>query len=104
LRSSADASRADHDLSPKSGGVDAYTVAGTAADHFGNADRQLSAEQYPGYGPYVVLDTAGFTDGIPQVAGPVDSALSDLLNAVPDDLVGIVDPATAPCRESDIRC
>jgi hypothetical protein len=104
MRSNAAAARANSDLSSETAGVDVYTVPGTAAGHFGNADRQLSAELYPGESPYIILDTAGFTDGIPRVAGPADPALSDLLNAVPNDLLATLSPPGSPCHERDIRC
>lgn len=104
MRNNAAAARANSELSSETAGVDVYTVPGTAAGHFGNADRQLSAELYPGESPYIILDTAGFTDGIPRVAGPADPALSDLLNAVPNDLLATLAPPGAPCHERDIGC
>jgi hypothetical protein len=87
-----------------SDGLDAFKVPGTAASGFGNAQRETFGGGYPQQGPYVILVTAGFTDGRSRTSGPADPALEDLVEAVPGDLAKIMTEPGGGCSQQDIRC
>ncbi len=102
--SSAAARAAQASSSGSSAGLDAFTVPGTAASGFGNAQRETFGGAYPQQGPYVILVTAGFTDGRSRTSGPADPALEDLVDAVPGDLAKVMTEPGGGCSEPDIRC
>jgi len=54
-------------------GLDAVPVAGTIADSFGNAERGAGDAQFTG--SYVLLYTAGYTDGLPASAASTNHEL-----------------------------
>jgi len=85
-------------------GLDAFSVPGTAASEFGNAQRQLFGATYPDHGPYIFLTTAGFADGRVRTSGAADPALEDLTTAAPGALVTTLTKTGDTCRERDVRC
>lgn len=105
MRSTAAAARASQAIGSGDTGVDAYPVPGTAASRFGNAQRQLFSASLAGRGPYLILDTIGYTDGRPRTraAGP---ALSNLVSSLPADsaLPAILTRTQDACQLRDIRC
>jgi hypothetical protein len=87
-------------------GLAAYPVPGTAASRFGNAQRQLFGLSLAGHGPYLILDTGGFTDGRPRAGSP-GPPLTNLLSSLLSDsaLPAILTQTQQnPCRQGDIRC
>jgi hypothetical protein len=66
------------------GPVQAFPVAGTAAAGFGDAQRQLSHVEAAG--PYVILSTAGFTDGRPGLVA-TDAYLDAEMASLTEGLV-----------------
>jgi hypothetical protein len=67
-------------------GVRAAAFRGTLAASFGDRQRQLSWATSEG--PYLILSTAGYADGLPHAAVPSDSyadqEMSSLANGVAD--------------------
>lgn len=75
----AELARAGRDSDPGPG-VRAVAFGGTPASLFGDGQRQLS--QSLAAGPYVIMDTVGYTDGRPRVAIADDSyARAELTSA-----------------------
>jgi hypothetical protein len=67
-------------------GIRAVAFRGTLAASFGDRQRQLSWAT--SVGPYLILSTAGYTNGMPQVAVPsdpyADQEMTSLANGVAD--------------------
>jgi hypothetical protein len=83
-------------------GLNAVPMTGTIAGAFGNAQRAAGDAQTAG--PYVLLYTAGYTDGMPGAA----AASNDQLTALGTGVVGALKPTltrhTGPCTMKDIKC
>jgi hypothetical protein len=82
-RSAAGVLSAGQELRP---GIGAVAFGGTLAASFGNRQRQLSWATNAG--PYVIMSTAGFANGMPRVAlasDPyTDQEMTSLANGVAD--------------------
>jgi len=83
-------------------GLYAAPIPGTIADTFGNAQRGAGNAQLAG--SYVLLYTAGYTDGMP---GSTASA-TDELHYLGAGVLGALEPPltkhTSPCTMKDIKC
>lgn len=83
-------------------GLDALPFPGTVADTFDNAARGASGVQ--SVGPYVLIYTVGYTDGMPGRA----ASANDNLQAIGTGILGALEPAltrhTSPCTMKDIKC
>jgi hypothetical protein len=94
LRSTAAASAAESKLphGERVGvGVRPVAFPGTLAARFGAAQRQLSGAG--NVGPYLVMSTAGYTDGMPHVAVASDSYAEQEMTSVAD---GVADAVVLP--------
>jgi hypothetical protein len=83
-------------------GLYAAPIAGTIADTFGNAQRGASDAQVAG--AYVVLYTAGYTDGMPASAAKANDQLSSMGSGVLATLEPTLSRHTSPCTMKDIKC
>lgn len=103
MSSAAAAARAEGDLTPllAGAGLDAVPVSGTIANMFGNAQRGEAATENAG--PYLLLYTAGYTDGMPGT-----DASSDELDDLGTGILAALEPTltrhTGPCTMKDIKC
>jgi hypothetical protein len=70
------------------GSVRAAPISGTLASRFDDAQRQLSWNTYTG--PYVILTTAGFSDGRPRVRVSADSYMSNEMGSLNQGLADSV--------------
>jgi len=70
------------------GPAQAFPVPGTPAAGFGDAERRLSSIEHAG--PYVILSTAGFTDGRSPVGVTTDAYVSEEMTSLASGLVGSV--------------
>jgi len=104
MSSPAAASRALDNLRPlkADAGLYAVPVAGTIANAFGNAQRGAAGVQIAG--PYLLLYTAGYTDGMPGS----DTAASNEPGALGAGILGALEPRLishkSPCALKDIKC
>ncbi len=104
MRSPAAAQRAQQDLDPMKAGSGLHTVpvSGTIASLFGDAQRGADGAEIAG--PYLLLFTAGYTDGIP---GP-DVTDTDELVALGSGVLARVQKTLtrhpAPCAMKDVQC
>jgi hypothetical protein len=87
-RSAAGALSAGQELRP---GVRAVAFGGTLAVSFGQRERQLSWATSAG--PYLILSTAGYADGRPEVAVSSDSYIDQEMTSLAN---GIADAVGAP--------
>lgn len=85
-----------------SSGVRAVSFAGTVANLFGDAQRQVFSMQNEG--PYIFFVSAGYADGRPSSPGLGELQFSDLSSGMTGDLIAIMTNYRNPCREKDIRC
>lgn len=105
MRSPAAAQQARDALVPlrAGAGVHAVPFPGTITAQFGDAARGADSGQAAG--PYLVLYTAGFTDGLPGAAATVEQ---DELVAFGSGLAGglqtVLTGHGSPCRMKDIEC
>jgi hypothetical protein len=83
-------------------GLDALPFAGTIADTFGNAQRGASDAQFAG--SYVLLYTAGYTDGMPGSAAAANDELRTMGAGVLSALEPTLTMHTSPCTMKDIKC
>ena len=104
FRSGQEAQQAQGGLAASStaSGLNAMPIAGTIASTFGNAQRGTGDAQFAG--PYVLLFTAGYTDGMPGSA----AAGNDQLVALGTGILGALEPTltkhASPCTMKDIKC
>lgn len=104
FHSASAANNARSALASLNGGPGLYAVpfAGTIADTFDSAARAASGAQF--VGPYVLLYTAGYTDGMPGGA----ASANDNLQAIGTGILGALEPTltkhTSPCIMKDIKC
>jgi len=104
MSSSAAAERAQGNLRPLQAGAGLYAVpvAGTIADTFGNAERGAAGAEFGG--PYLLLYTAGYTDGMPGS----DAAANTELGILGVGVLGAIEPTLtahpSPCTMKDIKC
>ncbi|HSZ99019.1 MAG TPA: hypothetical protein VK802_01485 [Streptosporangiaceae bacterium] len=104
MASPAAAQRVQSGLDPMKAGSGLYAVAvgGTLADTFGNAQRGADGAEIAG--PYLMLFTAGYADGIPGSDVTTNDELvalgSGVLAAVQKNLTS----HTSPCEMKDIKC
>jgi hypothetical protein len=100
--SAAQGARSALESSAAGPGLDALPFSGTVADTFDNAARGASGAQFAG--PYVLIYTVGYTDGMP---GGTASA-NDNLQAIGTGILGALEPIltkhTSPCTMKDIQC
>ncbi len=103
MSSTAAAERAQGDLSPLLGGAGLYAVpvTGTIADMFGNTQRSQAATENAG--PYLLLYTAGYTDGRPGAEANSDQ-LGELGAGILTALVPTLIRHTSACTMKDIKC
>jgi hypothetical protein len=84
------------------GGLYAVPITGTIASTFGNAQRGAGDAQF--VGPYVLLYTAGYTDGMPGSSASANNELGTFGSGV----LGVLEPTltrhTSPCTMKDIKC
>jgi hypothetical protein len=85
-----------------SAGVRAVRFAGTAANLFGDAQRQVFTVQNAG--PYIFFVSAGYADGRPASHGLGELQFNDFSSGMIDDLIAIMTNYRNPCKEKDIRC
>ena len=83
-------------------GLDAAPIAGTIADTFGNAQRGAGDAQFAG--AYVVLYTAGYTDGLPGSVASSNDELRYLGQGAMSALEPILTKHPRPCSMKDIKC
>ncbi len=104
MASPAAAQRIQSGLDPMKAGSGLYAVpvGGTLADTFGNAQRGADGAEIAG--PYLMLFTAGYADGIPGSDVTSNDELvalgSGVLAAVQKNLTS----HTSPCEMKDIKC
>jgi hypothetical protein len=84
------------------GGLYAVPIAGTITDTFGNAQRGTGDAQFAG--AYVVLYTAGYTDGMPGSVASTNDELGYLGQGALSTLEPILTTHTSPCTMKDIKC
>jgi hypothetical protein len=84
------------------GGLNTAPIAGTIADTFGNAQRGSGDAQFAG--SYVLLYTAGYTDGMPGSAASANDDLRYLGEGALGALQPILTKHTSPCTMKDIKC
>jgi hypothetical protein len=103
MSSPAVAVRAEGDLSPLLPGAGLYAVpvTGTIANVFGNAQRGGAAAENAG--PYLLLYTAGYTNGMPGT-----DAHSDALDELGAGILAAIEPTltrhSSACTMKDIKC
>jgi hypothetical protein len=83
-------------------GLDAAPIAGTITDSFGNAQRGTGDAQFAG--SYVLLFTAGYTDGMPGSAASSNDELRYLGEGALGALEPILTKHPRPCTMKDIKC
>jgi hypothetical protein len=83
-------------------GLNAAPIAGTIADTFGNAQRGTGDALFAD--SYVVLYTAGYTDGLPGSAASANDELRYLGQGAFAALQAILTKHTKPCTMKDIKC
>jgi hypothetical protein len=98
---------ADHaqtalETSSTGSGLTAAPITGTIADTFSDAQRGASDAQFAG--PYVLLYTAGYTDGMPGSAAAANGELRALGAGVLAALEPALTSHTSPCTMKDIKC
>jgi hypothetical protein len=76
-------------------------VTGTIANTFGNAQRSQAATENAG--PYLLLYTAGYTDGMPGTDANTDQ-LADLGAGILTALVPALNKHASACTMKDIKC
>jgi len=90
------------EASSTGGGMHAVPIPGTIADTFDDAQRGAGDAQFAG--PYVLLYTAGYTDGMPGSA----ASASNQLGALGTGVLGALEPTltrhTSACTMKDIKC
>jgi hypothetical protein len=94
LPTAADASAATGKMShgdQRGAAVRAVAFPGTLAASFGDSQRQLSLAG--NVGPYLVISTAGYTDGMPHVSLSSDSYAAQEMNSVAN---GVADAVVLP--------
>jgi hypothetical protein len=104
MSSPAAAARAQGDLDPMKGGSGLYTVtvSGSIASTFGNAQRGADGAEIAG--PYLLLFTAGYSDGIPGSDATDTDELTALGSGVLAVLQRTLTSHTSPCAMKDIQC
>jgi hypothetical protein len=85
-----------------SAGVRAVSFAGTVANLFGDAQRQVFSMQ--NQGPYIFFVSAGYADGRPATPGFGELRFNDLSSGMMDGLIATMISYRNPCGEKDIRC
>jgi hypothetical protein len=104
LPSPAAAERVQASLDPMKAGSGLYALpaAGTLATAFGSAQRAADGAEIAG--PYLLLFTAGYTDGVPGG----DVTINDDLVALGSGVLAAMDKTltshTRPCAMKDIQC
>jgi hypothetical protein len=88
--------------SSQANGLNAVPIAGTIADSFGNAQRGAGDAQFTG--PYVLLYTAGYTDGMPGSAASANNGLQAMGPGVLAGVEQALTNHTSPCTMKDIKC
>ena len=102
MPSSAAAERVFAATDANSAGVRAVSFAGTVANLFGDAQRQVFKMQNEG--PYIFFVSEGYADGRPSFSGLGELQFNDLGSGMTDDLIAIMTNYRNPCGEKDIRC
>jgi len=105
LPSATAAEKAQHDLTLQPGsGLYALPYAGTMASGFTDAGRAAAGVQFAG--PYLLLFTAGYTDG--QPGGSIVAGDSGELGALGAGVLGVLEKTLtshgSPCSMRDISC
>jgi len=104
LPSPAAAQRVQSSLDPMRAGSGLYALpaAGTLATAFGNAQRAADGAEFAG--PYLLVFTAGYTDGVPGGDVTINEELVALGSGVLAAVQKILTSHTSPCAMKDIQC
>jgi hypothetical protein len=86
------------------GGVRTFSLPGTVADLFGNAQRRAFSVIGANQGPYIFFWAAGYTDGRVSGSATATPGLVDLGDGVMLGVKAAFAPHGGACQMKDIRC